>query len=200
MVLMIASWQYLDGLIPNFSAIAHSCWYSSHVTLAATDTFGTGLCLYFTGSIGIRFPNRSLVYFRLYAIVFLLYEFTHQVVSPSVLPCFGTLLHYILGVALQLVAVDFGMMCLTHHEQVLPHECPVLHLLHGVAVFDWVLVVYDVGSGYDAFLQALFAQSVGAAYLQSPQLLPLARVVDGCLVLRLLNRPTSPRQFSFHSA
>ena len=52
--------------------------------------------LRFTGSIGIRFPNRSLMYFRLYAIVFYFIvresESLHHFVLPSILSIFCSLL------------------------------------------------------------------------------------------------------------
>ena len=95
------------------------------------------------------------------------------------------------------------MVPLTYREQVLPHVCPVFHLLERVAVFNGVLVVYDVGRCLYAFRDACclafcyanLAQPFGTLELQHSELLPPLTAIDAVLVFGLLLILASPRQF-----
>ena len=162
----MASWLYLDTDSPNLFAIAVSVWYSSHVRWVLTVTFGVCLRLRFTGSIGIRFPNKSLMYFRLYAIVFFLYEFIHDAVLPSLKPLLGSLLDQCLR-SLALLLVYLRMTGIADTHKVLPHERPLAHLSLRCRVLDGVAMVYGMGSCHDTILHTLFAQSVGASELRN---------------------------------
>ena len=129
----------------------------------------------------------------------MLYEFTHELVSPSVLPCLGSLAYYLGGVAAQLL-VDAGMTCETQTFQSLKSavDSQPLHLVFGSGSLDRNDVMHTPGTGHDALLQTFLAQSVGASELRNPQLLPLAAVVDVGLILGYLVADTSPVSFFAH--
>ena len=77
------------------------------------------------------------MYFRLYAIVFLFYEFTHEVVLPSILPCLGTLAHDLRRVAAEFL-MDAGMTGETEGFQSLKSavDSQPLHLVFGSGCLD----------------------------------------------------------------
>ena len=93
------------------------------------------------------------------------------------------------------------MMPRTYREQVIPHVCPVFHLLKRMAVFDRVLVVYDVGrcqyavrdASRLAFRYTYLAQSVSASELQLSEFLPPLAGIDAVFVFGLLLILAPPR-------
>ena len=138
-----------------------SCWYSSHVTLADTVTFGVGLRFRFSVSIGTRFPNRSLMYFRLYDIIFC---FIVRVVSlQEPLPC--SLLvgfHLLLAMTVHFL-MSFNMTGNAQQADVVRVIAEAFHLLHRSPTFHGHDVVAVNTWRYESLLTASLAEPVGTS-------------------------------------
>ena len=78
------------------------------------------------------------------SIVFLLYELAHQVVSPSVLPCLGSLAHYLRCVAAELL-MDTSMAGLAKTHEVVPVEGEPSHLFFGSGCLNGNDVMHTFG-------------------------------------------------------
>ena len=136
-------------------------------------------------------------------VVFILmnYELIFESVRPSVLPRLCSLLNYLCGIASELLmyaSMAGYAQSLEPLESAV--ECQPSHLVLSPCRLDRHDMVHAPRRGVDLLLQAFLTQSASATELRSAQLLPLPAVVYLRLVLGLLTRPTSPRQFSFHSA
>jgi hypothetical protein len=79
------------------------------------------------------------------------YEFTHEVVSPSVLPCLGSLADYLGRVAAQLL-MDAGMTGEAQSLQIVDIECQSLHLIFGSGGFDGHDMMHTSGTRHDTLL------------------------------------------------
>ena len=129
----------------------------------------------------------------------------YEVVSPSVLPCLGTLAYYLRGIAAQLL-MDAGMAGEAKSHEVVLIERQSLHLVFGSGCLDGHDVMHtrctaDVtarDASRLAILLALLAQRIGSQLLDA-QLLPLAAVVYFLLVLGYLVRYASPVSFLVHT-
>ena len=133
-------------------------------------------------------------------IVFLLYEFTHEVVSPSVLPCLGSLTHYLCRVAAQLL-MDAGVTGKAQSLQALKSavDSQPLHLVFGSGGLDGNYMMNASGTGDDTMLHALLAQPSRAPEFRDAQLLPLTAVVDVGFIFSDLIAHTSPVTLLCHS-
>ena len=122
----------------------------------------------------------------------------HQVVSPSVLPCLGTLADYLRRVAAQLL-VDAGMTGEAQAFQPLKSavDSQPLHLVLGSGCLNGYDVMHTPGTGHDALLQTFLTQSVGTSEFRNAQLPPLAAVVYLRLILLLLGVAAPPISFMF---
>ena len=127
-------------------------------------------------------------------------EAFHQVVLPSVLPCFGSLAYYLRRVAAELL-MDAGMAGKAQTFQPLKSavDSQSLHLVLGSGGLDGRHMMHTSGSCHDTLLHALFTQSVGASEFGNAQLFPLSAVVYLRLVLGYLVRYASPVSFLTHT-
>ena len=123
----------------------------------------------------------------------------HEVVSPSVLPCLGTLAYYLRRVATQFL-MDAGMAGEAQGTQIVDVECQPLHLVFGSGSLNGDDVMYASGRCYNALLQTFLTQSVGASELGNAQLVPLAAVIDVLLVLGYIVAHPSPVSFLAHGS
>jgi hypothetical protein len=109
------------------------------------------------------------------------------------MPCIGSCLYYLGGVASDLL-MDAGMTGKAKaHQTIKPTvECKPSHLFFGSGCLDWHDVMHAPCTGDDALLQTFLTQSVGAPEFRNPQFLPLAAVIDVLLVFPLLQVLASP--------
>lgn len=123
----------------------------------------------------------------------------HKVVSPSVLPCLGTLAYYLRRVAAQLL-MDASMTGEAQTCQSLQSavDSQPSHLIFGSGSLNRHDVMNTAGRCYNALLHTLLTQSLGAPELSNTQLLPLTAVIYLCLVLGYLGTHASPISFLAH--
>ena len=126
-------------------------------------------------------------------------EATHEIVSPSVLPCLGTLAYYLRRVAAHLL-MDAGMTCEAQTHQPLKSavDSQSPHLVFGSCGLNGHHMMYTSGTCHDALLHTFFAKSVGAPELGNAQLVPLSAVVYLGFILGYLVANPSPVSLLTH--